>query len=266
MLKLNNIAKTFYLNENIKDPKHALKSINLHLKEGDFVTVIGANGSGKSTLLNIIAGSLSVDEGELFLNNIKLNKLKNFERSRFIGRVFQDPKSGSIAEMLVEENLFLASKRGKKTSLRWGIRKAQRLEFQALLASLNLDLENRLHDRMSHLSGGERQAITLLMALMNDPLLLLLDEHTAALDPKTAKVVMDLTNKLVKENKVTTLMVTHNMNDAIKYGNRLIMMAEGEIIFTSEGKEKENLTIEQLIKKFQEKTGNDLPDSLILNK
>lgn len=266
MLKLNNISKTFYLNENIKDPKHALKTINLHLEKGDFVTVIGANGSGKSTLLNLIAGSIEIDEGEIFLNNILLNKLKNYERSRFIGRVFQDPKSGSIAEMLVEENLFLASKRGKKTSLKWGIRKVQRKEFQAQLASLNLDLETRLHDRMSHLSGGERQAITLLMALMNEPLLLLLDEHTAALDPKTADIVMSLTDQLVKEKEVTTLMVTHNMNDAIKYGNRLIMMAEGEIIFTADGKEKEKLTIAELVKKFQEKTGTSLPDSIILNK
>lgn len=266
MLKLQNINKTFYLNENVLDAKHALKNINLELQKGDFLTVIGANGSGKSTLLNIIAGSFEVDEGQIILNNKKINKLKNYERARFISRVFQDPKNGSIAEMLVEENLFLASKRGKKTSLKWGLRKANRTTFQNLVKELNLDLESRLLERIGNLSGGERQALTLLMALMNEPHLLLLDEHTAALDPKTAKLVMEITEKLINRRNVTTIMVTHNMNDAIMYGNRLIMMSEGEIIFSASGQEKQKLTIEELIKKFQEKTGSNLPDTILLNK
>jgi putative ABC transport system ATP-binding protein len=266
VLDIINLDKTFILDGQTANNKHAIDHLNLHIDEGDFITIIGSNGSGKSTLLNLIAGSIEPDEGQILIDNENIVAIKNHRRSRFIGRVFQDPMIGTIGDMLVEENMFLAHRRGKSTTLRWGLKRNQKAYFEDLLKPLGLGLENRLGERMKNLSGGQRQSVTLTMATMNNPRLLLLDEHTAALDPETAKIVMRITNEVVKKAKLTTIMVTHNMRDAIRYGNRLIMMADGKVIFDCRDEEKANLTVEELIKKFSEKTGDVLPDTVILNK
>ncbi|MDD3938463.1 MAG: ATP-binding cassette domain-containing protein [Bacilli bacterium] len=266
MLDIINLDKTFILDGQESNKKHAIDHLNLRIEDGDFITIIGSNGSGKSTLLNLIAGSYEPDEGQIILDGQNIVTLKNHVRSRFIGRVFQDPMIGTIGDMMVEENMFLANHRGQPTGLAWGLQKKQKKHFEELLAPLGLGLETRLSERMKNLSGGQRQSITLTMATMNHPRLLLLDEHTAALDPETAKIVMRITDDIVRKAHLTTIMVTHNMRDAIRYGNRLIMMADGKIIFDCRDKEKEQLTVEELIKKFSEKTGDVLPDTMILNK
>lgn len=264
MLELINISKTFKLDNNPENDKKALININLTLKDGDFVTVIGGNGSGKTTLLNIIAGVYKPDCGNIIIDGEDVTNFKEYQRAKYIGRVFQDPMLGTIADMTLVENLSLASGRGKVHGLGWSMKKSLKIKFQSLLKELDLGLEDRLDARMKTFSGGQRQSITLLMATMNNPSILLLDEHTAALDPKTAKKVMEKTNELVNKAKITTLMITHNMKDAIKYGNRLIMMSEGRIIFEASGLVKEKLTVEELIQKFNKASDETIPDSMIL--
>jgi putative ABC transport system ATP-binding protein len=265
MLRCQNLYKTFHPDNNPLNDKKALQGVSLNIAEGDFITVIGGNGSGKTTLLNCIAGVHRPDRGTMMLDDINLRDLKEHERARYIGRVFQDPLQGTIADISLFENLALAENRGKKPSpFRWALTKGKKKRFAELLKTLNLGLEDRLDAKIGSFSGGQRQSVTLLMATMSKPRLLLLDEHTAALDPKTAKTVMELTNRIVSEGKIPTLMITHNMKDAIHYGNRLIMMNAGKIIFEASGKEKEKLTVEDLLKKFQQASEDDLPDSMVL--
>lgn len=252
MLEVKNLAKTFHLDEDPTNDRKALKNVSLTIRDHDFIAVIGGNGSGKTTLLNLIAGSVKPDEGSLVLDGADITKTAEWKRAKFISRVFQDPLVGSIGDMTLEENLSLAARRGKSHGLRWYIGGEERKAFLAMLQPLGLNLENRLNQRMRSFSGGERQSITLLMASFGHPRLMLLDEHTAALDPKTAAKVMGLTATLVKENDVPTLMITHNMKDAIKYGNRLIMMKEGEIVYEAEGEKKTHLKIEDLVGLFEE--------------
>ena len=266
MLKINHLSKTFHLDNNPLNDKKALIDINLTIEDGDFISVIGGNGSGKTTLLNIIAGVYTPDSGTINLNEVELTPLQEFQRARFIGRVFQDPMIGTVGDMSIEENLALATHRGSTLSLKWGLPVQSRENYKQLLQNLDLDLETRLKAKVRHLSGGQRQALTLLMATHVTPSLLLLDEHVAALDPKTAKNVMALTEKVVREKKITTLMITHNMKDAIRYGNRLLMMANGRIIFDCQGEEKKKLTVEQLIEKFNDSSEDDLPDSMLLTR
>lgn len=261
MLKVENIHKTF--NVGTVNEKHALNGVSLTLNDGDFVTVIGSNGAGKSTLLNAIAGIWSIDEGKIFIDDIDLTNMPDFKRAKYIGRVFQDPMTGTAATMWIEENMALAKRRGKKRSLKAGITDKEREEYKVLLKQLNLGLEDRLNSKVGLLSGGQRQALTLLMATMQKPKLLLLDEHTAALDPKTANKVLELTNKLVEENNLTTFMVTHNMKDALKYGNKLIMMCDGKIIFEAEGEEKKKLEVKDLLSKF-DTAGGVVTDEMML--
>ena len=260
MLEIKNLNKTF--NANTINEKHALKDINLTLEDGDFVSVIGGNGAGKSTLLNAIAGSFKIDTGSISLDGTDVTNMLEHERAKFLGRVFQDPMLGTAGNMQIEENLALANRRGQKRSLKWQLKQEERNFFKEQLAQLNLGLEDRLQTKVGLLSGGQRQALTLLMATMKKPNLLLLDEHTAALDPKTAKIVLDLTVDLVEKNHLTTFMVTHNMKDALQYGNRLIMMNEGEIILDIAGEDKKKLTVNNLLNLFN-KTG-ELNDSMIL--
>ncbi len=262
MLKIENISKTF--NPKTINEKKALNNFSLQLNDGDFVTVIGSNGAGKSTLLNAISGAFLVDSGKIFLDDKDVSKLREDQRASFIGRVFQDPLMGTASDMWIEENLALANRRGKKRGLSLGISKKERELFQEKLKSLNLGLEGRLTVKAGLLSGGQRQALTLLMATIQSPKILLLDEHTAALDPATAKKVLDLTDKLVRENNLTTLMITHNMQDAIDHGNRLIMMNEGKIIFDVSGKEKQQLTKSILIEKFSQLTNETLENDTLL--
>lgn len=236
MLKVENIYKTF--NPNTINEKKALNGVSLTLNDGDFVTVIGSNGAGKSTLLNAIAGIWPIDDGKIMIDEHDITKLKDFQRAKYIGRVFQDPMTGTAATMWIEENMALAKRRGKKRGLKIGIEDKERQEYKELLKQLDLGLENRLTTKVGLLSGGQRQALTLLMATMQKPRLLLLDEHTAALDPKTANKVLKITDKLIKENNLTTFMVTHNMKDALKYGNKIIMMCDGKIIFEAEGRKR----------------------------
>lgn len=264
MLTLNNIHKTFMLDNNPKNDRYALKGINLTINDGDFVTIIGSNGSGKSTLLNVIAGKIAPDLGEITLDDINLLKLKEHKRAAYISRVFQDPKQGSVGEMSLSQNLALAFSRGKHLNLKWSDSRKKREDYKKMLAPLGLGLENRLDERMEAFSGGERQSVTLLMATFNNPKLILLDEHTAALDPKTAKTVMDFTEKIVDEMRVTTIMVTHNMKDAIRYGNRLIMMDEGKIIFEASGEEKKRLTVADLLEKFNSLATKEMSDTMLL--
>ncbi len=254
MLEIKNITKTF--NAGTVNEKIALNDLSLTLNDGDFVTVIGGNGAGKSTLLNAISGTWRPDAGSIVIDGIDITAMPEHKRAKFLGRVFQDPMMGTAAGMQIDENLALAKRRGKMRGLAWGITKAEREEYREMLSVLNLGLESRISTKIGLLSGGQRQAITLLMASMHNPKLLLLDEHTAALDPKTAQTVLDITDKIVKENKLTTLMITHNMKDAIKYGNRLIMMNEGKIVVDI-GEEKKNLTIEDLLKLFTEASGSE---------
>jgi len=248
MLALNKVNLTF--NAGTVNEVHALKSLSTLLEEGDFVVVVGGNGSGKSTMLNSVAGSYMVDSGKIILDKTDITWMPEHTRAKYVGRVFQDPMRGTAPDMTIEENLALAHRRGNRRTFRRGIKAAERAQFRELLASLDLGLEDRLNTRIGLLSGGQRQSITLLMATLQNPRILLLDEHTAALDPKTAARVLEISVKLIEEHYLTTLMVTHNMADAIKYGNRLMMMREGEIIFEATGQQKSALTVPELVNKF----------------
>jgi len=262
MLHIEDIRKTF--NPGTITEKKALSGITLHLNPGDFVTVIGGNGAGKSTLMNAIAGAISVDTGKISIAGEDITKWPEHRRAKFIGRVFQDPMMGTAANMQIEENLALAMRRGKRRTLSWGVQPAERALYREKLALLGLGLENRMTSKVGLLSGGQRQALTLLMATLQKPKLLLLDEHTAALDPKTAKKVLDLTETFVTDGGLTTFMVTHNMKDAIRCGNRLIMMSEGRIIYDVKGDEKKNLRVEDLLKRF-DAAGGEANDRLLLS-
>ena len=264
MLKIENVCKTF--NAGTVNEKVALQGLNLHLKEGDFVTVIGGNGAGKSTMLNAVTGVFGMDSGKILIDGVDVSHLPEYKRAKFIGRVFQDPMMGTAATMQIEENLALAARRGKPRTLRIGITKAEREEYREKLKILDLGLEDRMTAKVGLLSGGQRQALTLLMATLQKPKLLLLDEHTAALDPKTAAKVLDATQKIVEKDHLTTLMITHNMRDAIAYGNRLIMMYNGHIVVDVSGEEKKNLTVEQLLNLFSQASGSDeVDDKLVLS-
>ena len=262
MLDIQNIYKTF--NPGTVNEKTALNGLSLHLDEGDFVTVIGGNGAGKSTMLNAVAGVWPVDEGKIMIDGADVTRLSEHQRAKYIGRVFQDPMTGTAATMQIEENLALAARRGKPRTLRTGITRKEREEYKELLKTLDLGLENRLTARVGLLSGGQRQALTLLMATMNRPKLLLLDEHTAALDPKTALKVLTLSAKLVEENHLTALMITHNMKDAIKYGNRLIMMYEGRVIYDVRGAEKAALHVSDLLARFEQVSDGEFANDRML--
>lgn len=265
MLEIKNVCKTFHpgtINE-----KKALNGVNLTLEDGDFVTVIGGNGAGKSTLLNMVAGVHTADAGQILLDGIDVTHLSEHKRAKYLGRVFQDPMMGTAADMWIEENLALAARRGQRRSLRWAITKKEREEFREMLKPLGLGLEKRLSTKVGLLSGGQRQALTLLMAAMKKPKLLLLDEHTAALDPKTAATVLELSDKFIGEGKLTAMMVTHNMKDAIAHGNRLIMMHEGRIILDIRGEEKKKLTVEELLEAFTKASGAEFAnDRALLSK
>ena len=250
MLELKNIYKVF--NPGTINEKKAIQNLNFTLNDGDFVTVIGGNGAGKSTMLNLIAGVYSVDQGSILIDGENVTKRPEYKRAAYLGRVFQDPMMGTAGNMGIEENLAMAYRRGKSRGLRWGISNAERALYREKLKMLDLGLENRMTNKVRLLSGGQRQALTLLMATLQQPKLLLLDEHTAALDPKTAQKVLDITDRIVSENHLSTLMVTHNMKDAIRYGNRLIMMNEGNIIFDVSGEEKKNLHVSDLLKRFED--------------
>jgi len=264
MLDIKDISKTF--NPGTITEKLALRKLSLHLAPGDFVTVIGGNGAGKSTLLNSIAGTFPVDTGSITIAGTDITKWPEYKRAKFIGRVFQDPMMGTAANMMIEENLAIASRRGRTPTLRWSSSDKERGHFRELLAGLHLGLEDRLESKVGLLSGGQRQALTLLMATMVRPQLLLLDEHTAALDPKTAEKVLDLTKKVVEEQQLTTLMITHNMRDALRLGNRLIMMYDGRILVDVAGEEKKNLSVKDLLAMFEKAAGSELTsDSLLLS-
>lgn len=262
MLELKNIRKTF--NAGTINEKLALDDLNLTLNEGDFVTVIGGNGAGKSTMLNAIAGIWPLDSGSIVIDGKDVSRLPEFKRAAYIGRVFQDPMMGTAGSMNIEDNLALAARRGKRRSLRWGIRSEERVAYKEMLADLGLGLESRLTASVGLLSGGQRQALTLLMASLQHPKLLLLDEHTAALDPKTAAKVLELSDKIVQEHGLTTLMVTHNMRDAIAHGNRLIMMSNGKIIFDISGESKKKLTVEDLLQQFEKASGMQFANDRVL--
>ncbi len=262
MLKLSHVKKTF--NKGTVTEKRALTDVDLTLNDGDFVTVIGGNGAGKSTLLNMIAGVYPLDSGVIELDGTDISRLSESQRAKYLGRVFQDPMRGTAADMQIAENLALAKRRGQRRGLSWGVTKAKKDEYVELLKHLDLGLDTRLNAKVGLLSGGQRQALTLLMATLTKPRLLLLDEHTAALDPKTASKVLNLTEEIVDENHLTTLMVTHNMNDAIRLGNRLIMMHEGHVIFDVAGDEKKSLTVADLLQKFDEVSGGELANDRML--
>ena len=255
MLKITNLQKTF--NPGTVNAKTALDGLDLHIKEGDFVTVIGGNGAGKSTLQNAIAGVWKPDFGTIVIDGVDVTNMPEHKRAAFLGRVFQDPMKGTAPDMEIQENLSIASKRGIKRRFVRGVKKADKENFREMLKILDLGLEDRLSTKVGLLSGGQRQALTLLMASMNKPKLLLLDEHTAALDPKTAAKVLEITDKIVTENHLTTLMITHNMRDAIVHGNRLIMMHEGRIVVDVEGEEKAMLTVEKLLSLFYRASGKE---------
>lgn len=258
MLKITNLHKTF--NPGTVNAKTALNGLNLHIKEGDFVTVIGGNGAGKSTLLNAVAGVWKPDCGKIEIDGVDVTAMPEHKRASFLGRVFQDPMKGTAPDMEIAENLAIAARRGTKRKLLWGVRRAERAQYKELLATLELGLETRLSAKVGLLSGGQRQAVTLLMASLRKPKLLLLDEHTAALDPKTAAKVLEITDKIVNENKITTLMITHNMRDAIDHGNRLIMMHDGHVAVDISGEEKKKLTINQLLALFEQASGSAFTD------
>lgn len=263
MLEIKNVFKTF--NPGTVNEKHALNGIDLTLNEGDFVTVIGGNGAGKSTMLNMVAGVYPVDCGSVIIDGIDVTKLPEHKRAKYIGRVFQDPMTGTAADMQIVENLALASRRGKVRTLKSGVTKKEKAEYAEILKSLDLGLETRLTSKVGLLSGGQRQAITLLMATLKKPKVLLLDEHTAALDPKTAAKVLELTTEIVERDKLTTIMITHNMKDAIAIGNRLVMMNDGKIIYDVSGEEKKKLTTADLLEKFKITSGGELDnDRMIL--
>ena len=262
MLKIIDVHKTF--NAGTINEKKALTGVNLTLNEGDFVTVIGGNGAGKSTLLNMIAGVYPVDSGQILIDEIDVTKSPEYKRAKYLGRVFQDPMTGTAADMQIDENLAIAGRRGLARTLKPGVTKKEREQYRELLKELDLGLEDRLTSKVGLLSGGQRQALTLLMATLRRPKLLLLDEHTAALDPKTASKVLDMTNKIVAKNNLTTLMITHNMSDALRIGNRLIMMNSGKIIFDVEGEEKKKLTTADLLEKFKISSGEELDNDRML--
>ena len=262
MLKITNLHKTF--NPGTVNAKTALSGLNLTLEDGDFVTVIGGNGAGKSTMLNAIAGVWKPDYGTIEIDGVDVTNMAEHKRAKFLGRVFQDPMKGTSPDMEIAENLSIAARRATKRKLVWGIRKGERDRYKELLSTLELGLESRLSCKVGLLSGGQRQAVTLLMATLSKPKLLLLDEHTAALDPKTAAKVLEITDKLVTENKLTTLMITHNMHDAIAHGNRLIMMHEGRIVVDVSGEEKKKLTIAQLLGLFEQASGMAMADDKVM--
>ena len=262
MLKIENIRKVF--NAGTVNEKVALNGLNLQLQPGDFVTVIGGNGAGKSTMLNSVAGVYGVDGGKIYIDGVDVTHLPEYKRAKFIGRVFQDPMMGTAADMWIEENLALAARRGKPRTLRSGITAKERVYYKEQLKILDLGLEDRMTTKVGLLSGGQRQALTLLMATLQKPKLLLLDEHTAALDPKTADKVLEATEKIVSANNLTTLMITHNMRDAIEHGNRLIMMYDGHIVVDVSGEEKKQLTVEQLLNLFSKASGSDEANDKLL--
>ena len=262
MLEIKGVYKTF--NPGTINEKKALNGIYLTLNKGDFVTVIGGNGAGKSTILNMITGVYPVDCGTITIDGVDVTKLPEHKRAKFLGRVFQDPMTGTAADMEIEENLALAARRGKPRTLRNGVTKKEKEQFKELLKMLDLGLENRLTSKVGLLSGGQRQAITLLMATMQNPKLLLLDEHTAALDPQTAAKVLKITDELVREGNITTLMITHNMKDAIRLGNRLIMMYNGKIIYDISGEEKKNLQVSDLLALFEKASNGEFANDRML--
>ena len=262
MLEIKEIWKTF--NAGTVNEKQALRGVSLTLNDGDFCTVIGGNGAGKSTMLNAVAGTFPVDAGTISIGGTDVTHLPEFKRAKFIGRVFQDPMMGTAPPMQIIENLALAARRGQNRGLKWGITKAEKERYQELLHGLDLGLEDRLTSKVGLLSGGQRQALTLLMASLQKPKLLLLDEHTAALDPKTAAKVLELSDRIVEENHLTTMMVTHNMKDAIAHGNRLIMMYDGRIVIDVSGEEKKKLTVPQLLELFSKVSGSDEADDKLL--
>ena len=262
MLEIQNIHKTF--NPGTINEKVALNGVNLNLNPGDFVTIIGGNGEGKSTTLNAIAGVWSVDEGKIIIDGVDITKLSEHKRALYLGRVFQDPMTGTAATMSIEENMAIAARRGERRGLGWGITKKERERYKEALKELDLGLEDRLSSKVGLLSGGQRQAITLLMASLKKPKLLLLDEHTAALDPKTAAKVLAISDKIIQEHQLTAMMVTHNMKDAIAHGNRLIMMHEGKIIYDVSGEEKKNLKVADLLAKFEEVSGGEFANDRMM--
>lgn len=264
MLEIRNVYKTF--NPGTINEKKALQGLNLTLQDGDFCTVIGGNGAGKSTMLNAVSGVWPVDSGAILIDGEDISGLCEYQRAPFLGRVFQDPMTGTAADMQIVENMALASRRGEKRGLRWGVPKKDVERYRELLKTLDLGLEDRLTTKVGLLSGGQRQALTLLMATLRKPKLLLLDEHTAALDPKTAAKVLEATQRIVQKDHLTTLMITHNMRDAIAYGNRLIMMYDGHIVVDVSGEQKKNLTVEQLLNLFVQASGsNEVNDKLFLS-
>lgn len=262
MLEIKNVTKIF--NAGTVNEKVALDNVSLTLNDGDFVTVIGGNGAGKSTLQNIVAGTYFPDYGEILINGKRVTRMAEYKRAKYIGRVFQDPRIGTATDMWIEENMSLAMSRGKMRGLGWSISAKDRKLFKEMLSTLDLGLEDRLSTKVGLLSGGQRQAITLLMASMNHPELLLLDEHTAALDPKTAAKVLEITDEVISKDNLTTLMITHNMADAIRLGNRLIMMHEGKIILDISGEEKKNLTVPDLLQMFEDVSGSKLENDRML--
>lgn len=262
MLEIKNLHKTF--NKGTINEKVALAGVDLQLNPGDFVTIIGGNGAGKSTTLNAIAGVWPVDQGNIIVDGVDITNLPEHKRASYLGRVFQDPMTGTAATMSIEENMAIAARRGKKRGLGWGITKKEREEFKEQLKELDLGLDERMSSKVGLLSGGQRQAITLLMAAIQEPKLLLLDEHTAALDPKTAAKVLAISEKLIAEHHLTAMMVTHNMKDAIAHGNRLIMMHEGKIVYDVSGEEKKNLKVADLLKKFEEVSGGEFANDRMM--
>jgi putative tryptophan/tyrosine transport system ATP-binding protein len=259
MLTLKNITKVF--NQGTQDEKHALDDFSLEVTEGDFITIIGSNGAGKTTLLNVIAGTEKPDEGQLIIDGQDVTKWPDFQMAKYISRVFQSPTMGTAGEMTIEENLCMAELRGKKRGLKWGVTKNRRSSYRETLKVLDLGLEDRLKQSVGLLSGGQRQSLTLLMTTLAMPKVLLLDEHTAALDPRTAAKVMDLTDSMVRDNRLTSLMVTHNMSQALKYGNRMVMLHQGRIQLDIKGEEKKNLTVAEIVAKF----GQTLKDETLLS-
>ncbi len=262
MLKIEQIAKTF--NAGTVNEKVALKGLSLYLKDGDFATVIGGNGAGKSTMLNAIAGVFGIDEGRILLDDVDVSKLPEYKRAKYLGRVFQDPMTGTAANMQIQENLALAARRGSMRTLQPGITSKEQSKFKEDLKILELGLEERLTSKVGLLSGGQRQALTLLMATLKKPKLLLLDEHTAALDPKTAAKVLEATDRIVARDQLTTIMITHNMRDAIAHGNRLIMLYDGAVIYDVEGEEKKQLKVADLLEKFEQASGGEFANDRMM--
>ena len=262
MLEIKKVHKTF--NKEKKKKKPALQGVDLHLNPGDFVTIIGGNGAGKSTLMNAVAGVWPVDEGSVVIDGENITGYPEYRRAKLLGRVFQDPMTGTAATMEIQENLALAARRGERRGLSWGISKEEKEQYHEMLKILDLGLEDRMTTKVGLLSGGQRQALTLLMASLKKPKLLLLDEHTAALDPKTAAKVLELTGNIVEENELTAMMVTHNMKDAIRMGNRLVMMHEGRIIYDVEGEEKKKLHVSDLLEKFEQASGGEFANDRMM--